>query len=38
MVYKGSFLLIKIIETSKIGDFENPKIQNCDFSTKSVFD
>ena len=25
-----SFLLIKIIEISKKGDFENPKVQNCD--------
>ena len=30
--------MIKIIEIGKKGDFENPKVQNCNFSTKLVFD
>ena len=31
--------LIKISwKWAKKGDFENPKVQNCNFSTKSVFD
>ena len=36
--FKGYILLIKIIKISKKVDFENPKVQNCNFSTKSVPD